>query len=266
MKSISFQWTPGIESWEAETVVSTIAHLQEVALVLGQRAGFSVERGHLRPFGTWVIPQLPRGSPYWSALWYVEQSLDEASGQIVGPRFIRTLEREPWQQAGPHYDVAILDHDLRDAPEHNISPRSDPHVFASCRPNLAAVLSVHRLRAISETSQRQTALRRLAINAFGRVLELPGASRQTNVEMARGKPGLPQPLRVALRSRRGTAAGLREGRTRDPHDFLCRMHGGSAEPRDPHALPLQLAAWLDIAWTDLPLETRARRRQAVEGS
>ncbi|MDE2867112.1 MAG: hypothetical protein OXN91_00550, partial [Chloroflexota bacterium] len=141
MKSISFQWTPGVESWEAETVVSTIAHLQEVALVLGQRAGFSVERGQLRPFGTWVIPQLPRGSPYWSTLWYVEQSLDKANGQIVGPRFIRTLEQEPWQQAGPHYDVAILDHDLRDDPEHNISPQSDPHVFASCRPDLAAVLS-----------------------------------------------------------------------------------------------------------------------------
>ena len=189
MKSISFQWTSGVESWEAETVVSTIAHLQEVALVLGQRAGFSVERGQLRPFGTWVIPQLPRGSPYWSTLWYVEQSLDEDTGQIIGPRFIRTLEQEPWQQAGPHYDVAILDHDMRDVPEHNFTPRSDPHVFASCRPNLAAVLSVHRLRAIPEAAQRQTALRRLAINAFGRVLELPAASRQSNVEMARGSLG-----------------------------------------------------------------------------
>lgn len=187
MKSISFQWTPGVESWEAETVVSTIAHLQEVALVLGQRAGFSVERGQLRPFGTWVIPQLPRGSPYWSTLWYVEQSLDKANGQIVGPRFIRTLEQEPWQQAGPHYDVAILDHDLRDAPERNISPQSDPHVLASCRTDLAAVMSVHRLRAIPEASQRQTALRRLAINAFGQVLELPAADRQTNVEMALGR-------------------------------------------------------------------------------
>jgi len=85
--------------------------------------------------------------------------------------------------------VAILDHDLRDAPEHNISPQSDPHVFASCRPNLAAVLSVHRLRAISEASQRQTALRRLAINAFGQVLELPAADRQSNVEMALGRLG-----------------------------------------------------------------------------
>ncbi|MDE2897819.1 MAG: hypothetical protein OXO54_05815, partial [Chloroflexota bacterium] len=64
---------------------------------------------------------------------------------------------------------------------------SDPHVFASCRPDLAAVLSVHRLRAITQASQRQTALRRLAINAFGQVLELPAADRQTNVEMALGR-------------------------------------------------------------------------------
>ena len=82
--------------------------------------------------------------------------------------------------------MAILDHDLRDAPEHNIAPQSDPHVFSSCRPNLAAVLSVHRLRAISEGALRQTALRRLAIHAFGRVLELPAGNRQTNVETARG--------------------------------------------------------------------------------
>lgn len=189
MKSISFQWTPGVENWEAETVVSTIAHLQEVALVLGQRAGFSVERGQLRPLGTWMIPQLPRGSPYWSTLWYVEQSLDQATGQIVGPRFIRAIEREPWQQAGPHYDVAILDHDLRDAPERNITPQSDPHVFASCRPNLATVLSVHRLRAIPEPALRQRALRRLALNAFGQVLELPAANRAANVETALGGLG-----------------------------------------------------------------------------
>ena len=189
MKSISFQWTPGVENWEAETVVSTIAHLQEVALVLGQRAGFSVERGELRPLGTWVIPQLPRGSPYWSTLWYVEQSLDEATGQIVGPRFIRAIRDEPWQQAGPHYDVAIVDHDLRDAPERNIAPGSDPHVFASCRPNLAAVLSVHRLRGIAAPAERQIALRRLALHAFGRVLELPAAGRESNVETAHGGPG-----------------------------------------------------------------------------
>jgi len=108
MKSISFQWTEGVAPWEAETVVSTVAHIQEVMLVLGQRAGLSLNRGELRPFGTWVIPGIPRGSPYWSTRWYVDQSLDKATGQIYAPKFINVLRDEPWQQVGPHYDVAVV--------------------------------------------------------------------------------------------------------------------------------------------------------------
>ena len=100
MKSISFQWTDGVAPWEAETVVSTVAHIQEVMLVLGQRAGLSLKRGELRPFGTWVIPGIPRGSPYWSTRWYVEQSLDKATGQIYAPKYINVLRDEPWQQVG----------------------------------------------------------------------------------------------------------------------------------------------------------------------
>ena len=156
-------------------------------MVLGQRAGFSVARSRLRPLGTWVIPSIPRGSPYWSTLWYIEQSLDEDSGQIIAPQFIKTVEREPWQHVAPHYDVAILDQDLRDEPERNISAHSDPHVFASCQPNLAAAISVYRLRSISNLERRRTALRRLAINAFGQVLDIPSTRRQENVEVTRGR-------------------------------------------------------------------------------
>ena len=156
-------------------------------MVLGQRAGFSVTRSPLRPLGTWIIPSIPRGSPYWSTLWYIEQSLDEKSGQIIAPQFIKIVEREPWQHAAPHYDVAILDQDLRDEPERNILADSDPHVFASCQPNLATAISVYRLRSIGDPEHRRTALRRLAIHAFGHVLDLPSSRRQENVELARGQ-------------------------------------------------------------------------------
>ena len=187
MKSISFQWTPGVQPWEAETVVSTIAHIQDVAAVLGQRAGFNVSRSQLRPFGTWVIPGVPRGSPYWSTLWYVEQSLDPETGQIVAPTFIKTVEREPWQQASPHYDVAIVEQDLRDEHEYNIAPNKDPHVLSSHKSGLATALSVHRIRSIGDPEDRRIALRRLATNAFGHVLELPSPKRHDNIETSYGR-------------------------------------------------------------------------------
>ncbi|MBH41012.1 MAG: hypothetical protein CL790_07290 [Chloroflexi bacterium] len=187
MKSISFQWTPDIQSWEAETVVSTIAQIQDVSTVLGQRAGFSVSRSQLRPFGTWVMPGVPRGSPYWSTLWYVEKSLDPETGQIVAPTLLKTIEREPWQQASPHYDVAIVEQDLRDEHEYNITPNTDPHVLSSYKSNLATAISVHRIRSISDPEDRRIALRRLAINGFGHVLELPSRSRHDHIETSYGR-------------------------------------------------------------------------------
>ncbi len=187
MKSISFQWTEGVAPWEAETVVSTVAHIQEVMLVLGQRAGLSLNRGELRPFGTWVIPGIPRGSPYWSTRWYVDQSLDKATGQIYAPKFINVLRDEPWQQVGPHYDVAIVHADLLDAPERNAGGASDPHVLASTETDLAAVLSMHRLRRIPEHDDRRMAVRRLATRSFGQVLDLPGPDRKQAVDLVHGQ-------------------------------------------------------------------------------
>ena len=167
-------------------MVSAVAHIQETMFVLGQRAGLSVVRGALRPFGTWVIPSVKRGSPYWSTLWYVEQSLDERTGQISGPKFLDVVRAEPWQQAGPHYDVAIVHHDLIDLPTRNAVVEGEPHVLATVVPNWGAVLSVHRLRAIADETDQRRALRRLAINAFGRILELPGAKRTTDVAETNG--------------------------------------------------------------------------------
>ncbi len=177
MKAISFQWTADVEPWEAEAVVSTVAHIQEIMIVLGQRAGLSLAPAPLRPFGTWVIPNVPRGSPYSSSLWYVQQSLDEETGQVHGPRFIETVRNEPWQRAGPHYDVALLHFDLTERADRNVEGMGPPFVLSTFEPDLAAILSVNRLREIEERDARRVALRRLAINAFGHVLELPRAGR-----------------------------------------------------------------------------------------
>lgn len=187
MKAISFQWTEDVEAWEAETVISTVAHLQEIMLVLGQRAGLSLTRGQLRPFGTWVIPSVPRGSPYWSTRWYVDQSLDPDSGQIYAPKFIDAVRHEPWQQAGPHYDVAIVHFDLLDTPERNAGGLTDPHVLAATEANLTTLLSMHRLRQIRGRDDQRLALRRLTTHGFGQVLDLPGAERTNAVDLVQGR-------------------------------------------------------------------------------
>lgn len=187
MKAISFQWTEGVEPWEVETVVGTVAHVQEVMLVLGQRAGLSLTRGQLRPFGTWVIPGVPQGSPYWSTHWYVDQSLDPISGKIYAPKFIEAVRREPWQQSGPHYDVAIVHLDLLDTAERNAGGLSDPHVLAAAESNLGTLISMHRLRRIHDHDDRRLAVRRLATREFGQVLDLPGRDRSTAIDLVRGQ-------------------------------------------------------------------------------
>ena len=181
VKAISIQWTGEVEPWEAETVVSTLAHIQEIIMVLGRCAGFSISRGQLRPFGTWVLQDAPENSPYSSTLWYVQQSLDSNTGQISGQRFLEVIRQEPWQQASPHHDLAVVHQDLVDSPIGNPVDESDPYVLSSFVPDLGAVLSVRRLRTLQNEVQRRQALRRLTLSAFGQVLQLPGPTRTENV-------------------------------------------------------------------------------------
>jgi len=210
VKSISVQWTPEIQGADAEVVVSTVAHLQEVMMVLGQHAGFSLSRGAIRPFGTWVIPSVKEGAPYWSTLWYVQTSYEPSTGQISGPRFIDAVRAEPWQRAGPHYDVAIVHTDLTDRSERTVQGAGAPYVLAAWEPNLAAVLSVYRMQELVDARSRRIALRRLALHAFGRVLELPGPGRTEAVEMRHGAPACTN--RCVMRTAADVATSLDFGR------------------------------------------------------
>ncbi len=181
VKAISIQWTSEVAPWEAETVVATLAHMQEVVMVLGRRAGLGMNRGQLRPFGNWVIQDAPPGAPFGSSLWYAQQSLNSDTGQISGPRFLELFRQEPWQQAAPHHDLAIVHHDLVDRPARNREDEGHPYVLSSFVSDLGAVLSVQRLRTLQNEAQRRQALRRLTLNAFGQVLQLPGPARTENV-------------------------------------------------------------------------------------
>lgn len=177
MKPISVQWTEEVTLPEARAVLEGVVKAAENMLVVAARAGIGLHKAQIRPFGTWYIPGLAAGTPYWSTLWYVGQSLDAASGRIVGPRFIDTIRQEPWQRAGAHYDVAIVHYDLLDAPESMLSEGGAGYVLSSTARNLAAVISVNRLRRIGDDATFRRALTRLTVHSFGHVLEAPAPDR-----------------------------------------------------------------------------------------
>ena len=177
MKSISVQWSEGVTMPEARLVIEGIAKAVEAALTVAARTGIGLGKPEIRPFGTWYIPQIEEGSPYWSTMWYINQSLDESTGSIFGPRFIDTIRAEPWQQANAHYDVAIMDYDLIDEPEMMASDELSSYALSSTERNLAAVISVKKLRELSDDDVFRRSLIRLTAHSFGHILEAPSVDR-----------------------------------------------------------------------------------------
>jgi len=171
LKSFSIMWAEGVTDGEAATVVSAVKELVKLVYDVCTKAGVPLSPTTIRPFGTWVIPSQPAGSPYSSIHWYVDTAYDRRLDQVVAGRFLELVKQEPWQQERPHFDVAVLDRDLTER-----DGRSG-FVLASSLPGTATVISVHRLRELDERRTRAMALRRLVVHNLGHVLEIPSARR-----------------------------------------------------------------------------------------
>jgi hypothetical protein len=172
-KFLSIMWGEEVRGIEAGVAVRII---QELLLDLYRRhwpLGLILPPVDVRAFGSWVLQGVPEGSPYWSAQWYVEQSYDPSVDKLVGSRFLSLVRSEPWQQSDPHYDLAFVAEDLiaSDEAPPNVS---DSAVLGVALPGLAAVVSLHQLRAVLGARDWQLALRRLVLHYFGHVLGLPG--------------------------------------------------------------------------------------------
>ncbi len=186
MKSISIQWTEEVSLAEARAVLSGVSDAVELGLALSAKLGVGLVRPEIRPFGTWRIPSIKKGSPYWSTLWYVHESLDRMSGYIDGRKFLDTIRQEPWQEAGAHYDIAIVHHNLTDDSDKMVQDGDIQYSLSSTSEDLAAVISTKQIRTVNDDRQRREALTRLAVHSFGHVLQTTNRSGPT-VRLAYGE-------------------------------------------------------------------------------
>jgi predicted Zn-dependent protease len=181
MKPVSIMWSQGVDASEAEIAVASVREFLRVVYEVGHRVGLALPPTAIRPFGTWYIPSVPKGSPYSGTTWYVDASYDAGRQQVDGARFLELVRDEPWQKSNPHWDVAVIDRDLTEA--ESAAGRSRDFVLGTSVPELATVLSVYRLRGLVRSEQRELALRRLVFHCFGEVLGLPSRSRSAAVEL-----------------------------------------------------------------------------------
>lgn len=181
MRSVSIMWAEGVTEEEATTVVATVRDLLKAIYDVAVRSGVALGPTAIRPFGTWVIPSIKQGDPYWGTHWYIDTAYDQGLRQVVGRRFLELVKQEPWQRVNPHFDVAVVDRDLTDVPAKQIGT---DFVLASALPGTGTVISVHRLREIADQALRLVALKRLVVHNFGHVLEVPSSDRTEAVEQS----------------------------------------------------------------------------------
>ena len=187
MKPVSIMWASGVSETESQTVVDTVKGFLTHVYRLCLKAGIVPGPTTIRPFGTWVIPSMPVGSPYSGTHWYIDSSFDQRLGQVIAPQFLELVRKEPWQVRSPHFDVAVIDRDLTDLPEKTVNQQNSDFVLASVLPGTATVLSVHRLRNLPDDSQRQRVLKRLVTHNFGHVIGLVSPECQVDVESSGGE-------------------------------------------------------------------------------
>ncbi len=184
MKPISIMWSEGVTEEEAAQAVYTVHEIITSLFRTSKRKRISPLVPAIRPFGTWVIPAVPKGAAYWGTQWYIERSLDPELNRVRGPDFLRLVQLEPWQTHAPHFDLALLDHELI------ADPDDAPDVLALglTLPGTATVISVAPLRDIPDHDDRLMALRRLVAHHLGHLARVPRPDRTKNVQLTDEEP------------------------------------------------------------------------------
>lgn len=183
MKAISIMWTEGVEDLEARSALIAVQKVVETMLHASQEKRLFLPGPDIYPFGTWIVPSIPRGQPYWGTQWYVDNSYDEGTQQIIAPKFLELVQAEPWQQADPHYDLAIVEQDL--ALEERL--KGFISTLGLVMPGVATIVSVYQLRAVEDLSLRLLSLQRLVSHCLGHLFQVPSPWREEDVEFSFGE-------------------------------------------------------------------------------
>jgi predicted Zn-dependent protease len=168
-----------VDDREAEVAVTAVREVLAGIYLTCREMGFLPFPTQVRAFGTWVVPAIRRGQPYWGTGWYVQNSLSPGSRRVIASRFLEMVEQEPWQRSDPHYDLALLHHDL-------VEEEGGDFVLGAALEGVGAVVSVLRLRFVLEEERRFLGLRRLVAHHFGHVLGVPAPMREDEVERSLG--------------------------------------------------------------------------------
>lgn len=179
-KFISVMWSEGVSEHESDVLVNAIDRLLKW-LYLRHPSALAQPPIQARVFGNWVIPGLLPDRPYWGTQWYIDSSFNAELGCVIAPTFLELVRQEPWQKGDPHFDLALLDQDLTDFPVALARLRPDHYTLGSSLPGLAAVMSVHRLRQLTDELARDRALRRLVHHHLGHVFGVPSLVRGEEV-------------------------------------------------------------------------------------
>ena len=179
-KSMSVVWSQGVSDQESQLLTATVGQVL-MRLFMSYSDALTAPPIPVRVFGNWFIPALVPDKPYWGLHWYVMSSYDSDLKQVIGPTYMELVRREPWQRAAPHFDLALLDFDLTDFAAPLARLRPDHYSLGTSLPGTVAVMSVFRLRELSDEQTREMALARLVRHHLGHVLGIPGFTRQEQV-------------------------------------------------------------------------------------
>lgn len=180
-KSISMTWSEGVLEEESEVFVKTVDATLKW-LYLRHPLALTDPPIQMRLFGNWVIPALVPDTPYWGTQWYIDTSYDDDLQRVIAPVFLELVRQEPWQRMDPHFDLALLDQDLTDFPSPLARLRPGHYSLGSSFPGTTAVMSLRRVRTLSDPRVRELALSRLVRHHLGHVLGIPGFTRQKHVQ------------------------------------------------------------------------------------
>ena len=180
VKFISVTWSEGISEREYTVLAKALEHVIRW-LNLRHPAAFEDPPLRIRLFGNWIIPLLVPDYPYWGTQWYINRSYDQELEQVIAPVYLELVRQEPWQMIDPHYDIAVMEHDLTDFPAPLARLRPEHYALSASFPGTSAIFSTRRIRLLDDEHFRDIALARLARHCLGHALGAVDFSRTVDV-------------------------------------------------------------------------------------